>query len=183
MSEIEAQISSTILTKTFKNLKAHPLTNIGCTVGLVDKNNIYNWRCTLIGPNDSPYKGGYFQLFIKFPIDFPQNGPEIIFKTPIFHLNVNPVKNKNEELGHCCISTINFWNPDTSIEDILVSVFGLFYAGNEESAYHGYGEKAISDFTKNREVFNEKVKFFTQKYANGKYKNQNNERWEFNYEN
>ena len=178
MSDIETQISSTILTKTFKNLQAHPLTNIGCTVGLIDKNDIYNWKCTLIGPNDSPYKGGYFQLFIKFPKNFPQCGPEIIFNTPIFHLNVNPVKTA-EKLGHCCVSTINFWNPDSSIEDILVSIFGLFYATNEDSAYQAYGQDVIDDFMNNRDAYNERVRFFTKKYANGKYKNENEKRWDF----
>ena len=181
MSGIEAQISSTILSKTFKKLKEHPLTNIYCTVGLIDKNNIYNWQCTLLGPNDSPYKGGYFQILIKFPIDFPQNGPEIIFNTPIFHLNVNPVKTKNEQLGHCCISTINFWNPETSIEDILVSVFGLFYAANEESAYQGYGDEAINDFINNKEAYDKRVRYFTKKYANGIYQNDNYQRWDFTY--
>ena len=181
MSEIEHQISSTILTKTYKKLKEHPLTNIYCTVGLIDKNNIYNWRCTLVGPNDSPYKGGYFQLFVKFPIDFPQNGPEIIFNTPIFHLNVNPVETKHAKLGHCCVSTINHWDPATSIEDILVSVFGLFYAANDSSAYQGYGEEAINDFINNKKAYNERVRYFTKKYADGIYKNENNQRWDFTY--
>ena len=181
MSEIEAQISSTILSKTFKNIKDHPLTNIGCTVGLINKENIYNWKCTLMGPIDSPYKGGFFQIYIKFPINFPKEGPEVIFKTPIFHLNVNPVKTKSQLLGHCCVSTINFWSPDTSIEDLLVSIFGLFYATNEESAYLGYGKDVIDEFKYNKEAYNERVKYFTQKYANGKYKSKETERWDFTY--
>ena len=181
-SEIEEQISSTIIIKTFKILKEHPLPNIGCTVGLIDKDNIYNWRCTLIGPNDSPYKGGYFKIFIYFPKSFPREGPEVIFNTPIFHLNVNPVKTQNQLLGHCCVSTINYWNPDTSIEDLLVSLFALFYATNEDSAYLGYGTDVIKEFKENRDAYNERVKHFTKKYANGKYKCTETERWDFTYE-
>lgn len=170
MSDIERKISSTILSKTFKNIKENPLTNIGCTVGLVNEDDIYNWKCTLIGPNDSPYKGGFFQIYLKFPYNYPQEGPEVIFKTPIFHLNVNPVNLKDQELGHCCVSVVNFWNPDTSIEDLLVAIFALFYQANAESAYHGYSEEDINEFIKNKRNYNKKVAYFTEKYANGQYK-------------
>ena len=179
MSEIERAISSTILFKTFKNISEKPLTNIGCTVGLIDKKNIYNWKCTLVGPNDSPYRGGVFQIYMKFPYNFPQEGPEVIFKTPIFHLNVCPVKLKEQELGHCCVSVINFWNPDTSIEDILVSLFTLFYKANAESAYRAYGDETINEFIKNRKLYNKKVAHFTKKYANSKYKPNNEFKWDF----
>ena len=181
-SEIEEQISSTIISKTLKNLKEQPLTNIGCTVGLVDKNNIYKWRCTLMGPSDSPYKGGFFKIFITFPKNFPKEGPEVVFHTPIFHLNVNPVRTQNQLLGHCCVSTINFWKPDTSIEDLLVSLFALFYATNEDSAYLGYGTDIIKEFKENRKAYNERVKYFTAKYASGKYKVTETERWDFTYD-
>ena len=183
MSEIEKTISSTILSKTFKNIKDNPLNTIGCTIGLIDEKNIYNWKCTLRGPNDSPYKGGYFQLYLKFPFNFPKEGPEVIFRTPIFHLNVNPVKTKDQELGHCCVSVINFWNPDTSIEDLLVAIFALFYKANAESAYRGYGDETINEFDNNRDAYNEKVAYFTRKYANGIYKPPKDlTRWDFTME-
>ena len=180
MSEIEKAISSTILFKTFKNISEFPLTNIGCTVGLINKNDIYNWKCTLVGPHDSPYRDGIFQIYMKFPYNFPQEAPEVIFKTPIFHLNVNPVKTKDQELGHCCVSVINFWNPDTSIEDLLVAIFALFYKANAESAYRGYGDETINEFDNNRDAYNEKVAYFTRKYANGIYKPPKDlTRWDF----
>jgi len=119
----------TTFSTSLSPIKKDPLSNIGCTVGLPDHSDIYTWKCTLVGPEDSPYKGGIFQLYIKFKKNFPMEGPEVIFDTPIYHMNINPVAG-NQPLGHCCVSTVNFWTPDTSIEDLLTSIFGLFYVAN-----------------------------------------------------
>ena len=181
MSDIDRQISSTILYKTFKNFQEHPLTNIGCSVGLINDEDIYNWKCTLKAPKDSIYQGGFFQIYIKFPVTFPADGPEVIFNTPIFHLNINPVRTKQSLLGHACIQTVNFWNPDYTIEDLLLSIYGLFYVTNRESAYLGYGDEVLEEFVKDKEAYDKRVKFFTKKYANGKYKNEDTQKWDFTY--
>ena len=175
---MEEQISKTILTKTYKQLEENPISNIGCTVGLIDDDDIYNWKCTLIGPNDSPYKRGFFRLFIKFPKDFPIHGPEVIFDTPIYHLNINPVKGY-ESLGHCCISSINFWSPDNSINDLLISIFALFYAANPDSAY---GIDIKEEYINNRALYDSKVAYFTKKYAVPEVNSNNLNRWDFSYD-
>ena len=128
-----------------------------------------------MGPKDSPYKNGFFKLLIKFLKTFPKEKPEVIFETPIYHLNVNPVKS-DESLGHCCISTANFWTPDTSIHDLLVSIFALFLAANPNNAY---GLERKIEFEKNRETYDSKAQYFTKKYAKIgiSYKNLNN--WDF----
>ena len=161
MSNIDEKISSTILMKTLKRLMQNPLTNIGCTVGLVDKHDIYNWKCTLSGPNDSPYRGGLFKLFIKFDKNFPIVGPVVIFDTPIYHMNINPIQG-DKPLGYCCISTVNFWTPDTSIEDLLNSIFGLFYVANEDGAY---GLDYKDEFRNRRDIYDKKAKYFTKKFS------------------
>ena len=176
---MEEQISRMILTKAYKTLNENPLPNIGATVGLVNEKDIYNWKCSLIGPNDSPYKNGFFRLFIKFPKDYPVKGPEVIFDTPIYHLNVNPVKGE-QALGHCCINTINFWTPDTSIEDLLVSIFALFYAANPESPF---GLHIKQEFEQDRNKYDTKAKYFTEKYAIPSFSSKNLDRWDFTYNN
>ena len=178
MSNIDEEISLILLMKTFKRLMNNPLTNIGCTVGLVNKNDIYNWKCTLSGPNDSPYKGGLFKLFIKFDKSFPTVGPIVIFDTPIYHMNINPVQS-DKPLGYCCISTVNFWTPDTSIEDLLNSIFGLFYVANEDGAY---GLDYKDEYRNRRDIYNKKAKYFTKKYSIDKMvssKELNLTRWTF----
>ena len=178
MSNIDEKISSTILMKTLKRLMQNPLTNIGCTVGLVDKHDIYNWKCTLSGPNDSPYRGGLFKLFIKFDKNFPIVGPVVIFDTPIYHMNINPIQG-DKPLGYCCISTVNFLTPDTSIEDLLNSIFGLFYVANEDGAY---GLDYKDEFRNRRDIYDKKAKYFTKKFSIDNLvstKEQNLTRWTF----
>ena len=182
MSTAEEEISKIILIKTYKRLKQNPLTNIGCSVGLVDSKDIYNWKCTLSGPNDTPYRGGLFKLFIKFDKNFPMVGPVVIFDTPIYHMNINPVQGE-KPLGYCCISTVNFWTPDTSIEDLLNSIFGLFYVANEDGAY---GLDYKDEFRNRNDLYNKKAKYFTQKFSIENMvssREQNLTRWTFNVDN
>ncbi len=51
-----------------------------CSAGILDE-NIYNWSASIIGPENSPYKGGIFKLLINFPEDYPFHPPKIRFVT------------------------------------------------------------------------------------------------------
>ena len=46
--------------KEFKEISLNPTASIGFSVGLPDENNIFEWRCTLMGPQDSLIKEAYF---------------------------------------------------------------------------------------------------------------------------
>ena len=48
------------LSREFRELNQHPIMSCGATVELLDENNIFNWRVTLLGPQDTPYKRGLF---------------------------------------------------------------------------------------------------------------------------
>ena len=130
-------------------------------------------------PNDTPFKGGLFQLSIKFPKNFPIGGPMVIFDTPIYHMNINPIQGE-KPLRYCSISTVNFWTPDTSIEDLLNSIFGLFYVANEEGAY---GLDYKDEYRNRNELYHKKVKYFTKKFSiekNVSSQKENLTRWNFN---
>ena len=74
--------------------------NIGSTFNLIEKNNYFEWKATLTGPKDTSYRGAVFILYIKFPNDYPTHPPKIVFRTPIYHLNINPYKSNILELNH-----------------------------------------------------------------------------------
>ena len=148
-----------------KEINKNPIANIGVTVGLLNEDNLFEWRCTLMGPKDTSYKNGIFFLNIKFPDNYPQKPPEVAFKTPIYHINVNPNKldmKGAEALGHVCISTLNWWKPTSTIKEVLTDIFALFYMANPDSPY---GMDRANEFRFKKALHEEKIKYFTKKYA------------------
>ena len=170
-----------LIKNEFNDLCQRPLLAIGTSVGLIDNNNPYVWKCTMMGPKNTSYSGGLFYLKIEFPSDYPQRAPEVKFITPIYHVNVNHIPQPGSPLGHICISTLYFWNPQYRIRDILTSIFALFYMGNPESPY---GIERADELKFNRNLYEEKIKFFTKKYANPMLGGRNFDRdnyWNFTY--
>ena len=171
----------------FNILKRNPLPNCGVTVGLVNDNSYDDWRITLIGPKDSPYKGGLFFMNCHFPPEYPNKPPEVYFITPIYHVNVNPtapIEEGGESLGHVCISTLNWWKPEYKMKEVLLNIYSLFYMHNPDSPY---GISRAKEYKQNFGLYEKKAKHFTEKYAgNSKKININqkydrNKDWDFNY--
>ena len=49
------------LKKEYDNLQNDPILSLGCTVGLAN-NDIFHWKISMVGPQDTPYAGGVFFL-------------------------------------------------------------------------------------------------------------------------
>ena len=153
------------IAEEFKDINRNPMANIGFSVGLPNESNVFEWRCTLMGPSDSPYKNGLFYIKVLFPDNYPTGKPEVRFITPIYHVNVNHVQNYGDEidpLGHVCISTINNWKPTYNMRQVFIDIFALFYLGNPESPFSLERKEEMKN---NPKLYEKKVKYFTQKYA------------------
>ena len=170
-----------IITEEYKKLTAEPLVTFGITIGLFNEDNIFEWKCTILGPKDTCYRGGLFFLKITFPFDYPNSKPEIVFLTPIYHLNVLYAANQKQPLGHICVNTLNEWKPGDSIIRILPQVFALLNKNNPDSPYDDHLNSRKNEFVNNRPLFNKKAEYFTKKYACSdkcpEYKNG----WDFTY--
>ena len=170
--------------KEYDEIVKEPNLNIGSVVSLLDEEDIFKWRATLRGPKDTSYNGGLFLLIIIFPDNYPYSRPEVFFKTPIYHLNVNPHKSNMpgaEPLGHVSISTLNWWKPEYKIKEVLINIFGLLYLPNPDSPY---GLDRAEELRYNRPLYEEKIRFFTKKYANPSHADidkEYNEDWDFRY--
>ena len=151
------------------DLNKNPIVNLGLTVELIDDNNIFGWQCSLEGPSDTVYAHGKFYLRIFFPEDYPEKGPEVCFKTPIYHLNVNPRKcdnnSKPERLGHVCLNFLDNWEPKYTMRKILTNIFNMFYYANSQSPY---GLDRRDEYESKRESFDEKARYYTKIYADPK---------------
>ena len=167
----------------FKEFNKEPIYNCGITIGLVSEDSYYDWQITLTGPKDTFYKNGIFFLRAHFPYDYPNKPPEVYFITPIYHVNVKPTAKKSEEeesLGHICISTLNWWKPQYKMREVLLNIYSLFYMHNPDSAY--LPERA-KEYNESEDVYFEKARYFTQKYAdpkNNNYVYNQNQDWDFN---
>ena len=170
--------SLNLIQNEFCDLQQNPIASLGIVVGMPDPNNPYLWQCTMLGPSDTSFAGGLFYLKIIFPIDYPSKAPEVLFVTPIYHVNVNHIKQPTCPLGHICISTLNFWNPDTKIREILTNIFALFYMGNPQSPY---GTDRQSEMLNTPQIFEQKIKYFTNKYANPNLGYKEYDYWDFTY--
>ena len=110
----------------FQDLLTNPLPNIGCTVGLLNDDNYYEWKITYACPKDSLYAGGLFSVKLLFPKEYPFKAPEIIFVTPIYHLNVNHKKLDIPSLGFASANITNFWKSGTTVREVLTQIYPFF---------------------------------------------------------
>ena len=162
---MEEMSSQQKLMKEFEDIQNSPNTSTGCTVGLFNYNDYFNWKISLVGPKESLYASGLFFLKISFPKDYPKSSPQIHFITPIYHLNVRSTKDPNskEPLGYIKDKTINFWRPSSTAKEILTKLYAIFYENNENNAYL---EAMATEYKNNRNLFELKAKYYTNKYAN-----------------
>ncbi|KAA8535987.1 hypothetical protein F0562_028465 [Nyssa sinensis] len=105
LPEIALMASKRIL-KELKDLQRDPPTS--CSAGPVAE-DMFHWQATIIGPNDSPYAGGVFLVTIHFPPDYPFKPPKVVFRTKVFHPNIN-------NNGNICLDILKEqWSPALTI--------------------------------------------------------------------
>jgi ubiquitin-protein ligase len=142
------------------NIKKNPkiLNVIHCSAGPIKKSNIYEWNVLLKGPEESNYKDGFFQLYIKFPKDYPEGPPIIKFQTPIFHPNIS-------EKGQICVSSIGSgW--ESSNKNIIEVIYSVYDLLNEEpNLEHGLNEEALELYKNNKDEYNERVRNYTKEHS------------------
>ena len=51
--------------------------------------DITKWVATIAGPTATPYEDLTFKLTFAYPSNYPYAPPDVLFKTPIYHPNVD----------------------------------------------------------------------------------------------
>jgi ubiquitin-protein ligase len=118
--------------------------------------NLYEWAATLLGPDGTPYENGIFFLDINFPEDYPFKPPKVVFKTRIYHCNINPQ-------GQICLDILkDQWSPALTISKVLLSICSLLTDANPH-------DPLVADiahkYLKNRKEHDEMAREWTKRYA------------------
>lgn len=87
--------------------------------------NLLSWTATISGPDDTPYAGLVFKLSFAFPSIYPYAPPTVLFKTPIYHPNV-------DFSGRICLDILkDQWTASYNIQTVLLSLQSLLGEPNK----------------------------------------------------
>ncbi|KAL1838756.1 hypothetical protein VTJ49DRAFT_2254 [Mycothermus thermophilus] len=99
--------------------------NSGVFANPVDPADLTHLKGSFIGPPDTPYAGGTFQVDIVIPDMYPFKSPTMRFDTKIWHPNVSSVT------GAICLDTLGSgWSPVGTIKMALISLRMLLESPN-----------------------------------------------------
>jgi len=117
---------------------------------------MFNWQGLLI-PDKAPYNKGAFRIEIKFPLDYPFKPPKIMFKTKIYHPNV-------DEKGQVCLPIIQpeNWKPATRTIQVLFALISLVV---EPQPDHPLRSDLAEEYLNDRKKFLKNAEENTRKYA------------------
>ncbi|KAI9744491.1 MAG: Ubiquitin-conjugating enzyme E2 11 [Claussenomyces sp. TS43310] len=93
--------------------------------------NLMSWAATIEGPDDTPYANLSFKLSFTFPVNYPYAPPTVLFKTPIYHPNV-------DFSGRICLDILkDKWTAAYNIQTVLLSLQSLLGEPNNASPLNG----------------------------------------------
>ncbi|KAL0490211.1 PEX4 [Acrasis kona] len=85
-----------------------------------EESNIHNWHAKFIGPADTPYEGGVFEIRLTVPQQYPIMPPKAVFLTNVFHPNVH------FKTGEICLDILkNAWSPAWTIATVCRAIISL----------------------------------------------------------
>jgi len=141
------------ISKELMDLHKDPPTN--CSAGPVSE-DIFHWQATIIGPEDSPYSGGMFNLNIQFPTDYPFKPPKVSFSTKIYHPNIN-------SNGSICLDILRSqWSPALTISKVLLSICSLLTDPNPDDPLV---PEIARVYKQDRDKYNDTARSWTNRFA------------------
>ncbi|GAA48209.1 ubiquitin-conjugating enzyme E2 L3 [Clonorchis sinensis] len=123
---------------------------------VVDDSNMRHWTGYIV-PEEPPYNKGAFKIEIVFPAEYPFKPPKLLFKTPIYHPNI-------DENGQVCLPIIQSdnWKPATKIEYILQALVAMLHSPETERALRS---ELAEEYMKDMKKFMKNAEDFTRKHA------------------
>lgn len=122
----------------------------------VDETNILSWQ-GLIVPDCAPYSKGAFRIEINFPAEYPFKPPKILFRTKIYHPNI-------DEKGQVCLPIISVenWKPATKTDQVIQALVALV---NEPEPEHPLRTDLAEEYSRDRKKFFKNAEEHTKKFS------------------
>ena len=114
------------LLKDVRQIIKHPLTDNGIYYSH-DESDMMKGYALIVGPEDTPYFGGFYFFKFNFPHDYPFSPPTVTYMTNDGKTRYNPNLYK---CGKVCVSILNTWSGDKwsscqTINSILLTLCSL----------------------------------------------------------
>uniref|UniRef100_A0A383WGQ0 UBC core domain-containing protein n=1 Tax=Tetradesmus obliquus TaxID=3088 RepID=A0A383WGQ0_TETOB len=142
------------LARQMRRQMSHPIP--GISVG-PSEDDVLTWYVKLSGPAGTPYSGGWFDVELKFPSDFPRSMPTGRFLTPIWHPNVGSE-------GSICIGQERDDGGACAVECVLAALLMLLATPNASSALN---KGCAKQYEYERDAYREKAAAMTRQHAMG----------------
>ncbi|XP_057953157.1 ubiquitin-conjugating enzyme E2 20 [Malania oleifera] len=92
-----------------------------------EEENIFCWKGTITGSEDTVFEGTEYKLSLSFPNDYPFKPPKVKFETACFHPNV-------DIYGNICLDILqDKWSSAYDVRTILLSIQSLLGEPNTSS--------------------------------------------------
>ena len=106
--------------------------------------NLLSWTATITGPTETPYEGLVLKLSFAFPNNYPYAPPTVLYKTPIYHPNV-------DFSGRICLDILkDRWSAVYNVQSVLLSLQSLLGEPNKYDfsifLFFCYGCPGYADF-------------------------------------
>ncbi|MBA7693523.1 hypothetical protein ES703_102109 [subsurface metagenome] len=126
----------------------------------------------IIGPNNTPFKGGFFYFELIFPPNYPFIPPYIYCHTRIWHpcidCSARPGQtNINLDLVNpVLINTRSGWRPSKVLQNIIINLMELFNLRQRSIKWiNVINFEAGEQYSENKDKFIAKARSFTNSYA------------------
>lgn len=94
--------------------------------------NLLSWTATISGPTETPYEGLTFKLSFAFPSNYPYAPPTVLFKTPVYHPNV-------DFSGRICLDILkDKWSAVYNVQSVLLSLQSLLGEPNKSVLFYPF---------------------------------------------